>query len=620
MFKELRIILTLLLCLPLLASAQITGYWQQAVEYSIDVDFYDTQNARFKGKETIEYTNNSPDELNQVFFHLYFNAFQPGSMMDVRSRTILDPDKRVGERIVGLSPENQGYQKIKSLKLNGTDVSYTIDGTVLQAKLPQGIKPGSKAIFTVEFEAQVPEQVRRSGKNNAEGVALSMTQWYPKLAEYDNNGWHPTPYVGREFYGVFGKFKVSITIDKAYTLGGTGTVQNPDEVGHGYGTGTSTADKLIWKFAAENVHDFAWAADKAYEHVTRTCKDGLVLHFLYKKGEDYSATWTNLPEETEKLFGLMSKYFGKYPYANYSVIQGGDGGMEYPMATLITGNRPFNSLVGVTVHEAGHSWYQGVLATDESAYSWMDEGFTSYATAVVEKEMGFLEGNPHEGAFRGYYALRDKGYQEPLSTPADHFTTNFAYGVSSYSMGQIFLVQLRYIIGEEAFDKTMLKYFDVWKFKHPTPNDFIKIAEDQSGQILDWYLNYWIGQTKGIDYAIKGLTALGNTSKLTLKKEGGMPMPLEFDVILKSGETTRHYIPLNLQRGVKPTDKNTLTHSAWPWTHPVYELELNHKIADIESIILFPNDNVADVEKSNNLYPLIKKIILEKSLIFQDKK
>src|SRR5690606_7520530 len=148
---------------------------------------------------------------------------------------------------------------------------------------------------------QVPVQIRRSGRNSEEGVALSMTQWYPKLAEYDFEGWHANPYIGREFHGVWGNFDVTLKIDKNYVVGGTGYLQNPNEIGHGYETGTvkrPSGDKLSWHFVAPNVHDFTWAADPEYVHDTAQVPDGPLLHFFYKNNDSIKANWKALQPKT----------------------------------------------------------------------------------------------------------------------------------------------------------------------------------------------------------------------------------------------------------------------------------------------------------------------------------
>ncbi len=174
----------------------------------------DVQTNQFTGKQELKYTNNSPDTLNRVFYHLYFNAFQPGSMMDVRSRTIADPDRRVAARISKLKQEEMGYLHAKNLKMNGKAVQFTEVETILEVDLTEPILPNSSVTFEMEFEGQVPVQIRRSGRDNEEGVRYSMAQWYPKMANYDEQGWHANPYIGREFYGIWGDYDVKITLIK----------------------------------------------------------------------------------------------------------------------------------------------------------------------------------------------------------------------------------------------------------------------------------------------------------------------------------------------------------------------------------------------------------------------
>ena len=578
----------------------------------MEIDF-DVETHRFDGAQRLTYYNNSPDTLYQVFYHLYFNAFQPNSMMDIRSQTIRDADPRVGGRIGELDEEEMGYQRVTSLKMNGKKVKYDIVGTILEAQLPAPIMPNSSVVFEMDFKAQVPVQIRRSGRDNAEGIAYSMAQWYPKMSEYDYQGWHANPYVGREFYGIWGDFDVKITIDKGYTLGGTGYLQNPKEIGHGYAPAAevkqSSGRRLTWHFKAPNVHDFMWAADPDYTHDTLTREDGTVLHFFYQKNERTEETWAQLPRVMDKAFSYINTHYGQYPYEQYSFIQGGDGGMEYPMGTLITGERSFPSLVGVSVHELMHSWYQMALATNESLYPWMDEGFTSWASNNVMnflRREGLLPGeavdNPHLGSYTGYANFSQSGLEEPLTTHADHYVTNSAYGVASYVKGAVFLEQLKYIIGEEAFDQGMLRYYDTWKFKHPNANDFIRVMEKQSGLELDWYKEYWIHTTHQIDY---GVSAVENDEKgkavVTLEKVGTMPMPFEVEIELQDGKRKRYYIPIRLLRGHKPLGDAGLLRD-WPWTHPEYEFKLPVSAEEIQTVVIDPDRGMADVNLENNRY------------------
>jgi len=605
---------------PSVKSAYTAGYWQQEVDYTMNI-IVDAPAHQFTGEQRIVYTNNSPDVIDRVFYHLYFNAFQPGSMMDVRSRTIEDPDNRVRDRIFNLSEDEIGYHRVQGLRQDGQELRFNVEGTILVAPLARPLLPGEQTILEMDFESQVPLQIRRSGWNNAEGVEFSMSQWYPKLAEYDYRGWHPNPYIGREFHGVFGRFDVKITIDKTYVLGGTGILQNPNEVGHGYedeGVQVShDTNELTWHFVAEDVLDFFWGADPDFTHVKAQVPNGPMLHFLYQEpvvavnktdaeNETYLENWQQLPEFTVRAFEYANTHFGKYPYPQFTTIQGGDGGMEYPMGTLITGARNLRSLVGVTVHELYHSWYQNVLATNEALYAWMDEGFTSFASSETMQYLFESTGNPHTGSMRGYQRLVDSGKEEPMATHADHYHTNFAYGRAAYSKGAVYLNQLRYIIGEEAFRSGMLRYHDEWKLKHPTDLDFIRLMEKESGMILDWFHEYFVHTTKTIDYGIASVEAsesLAGTTQIELERIGLMPMPLDIQVEYTDGSKEEFYIPMRIMRGEKPTEndlKRTLLED-WPWVEPSYSFTIAMPIETIRSVSIDPTERLADVNTTNNV-------------------
>lgn len=602
----------LIVFLPLIGLAQTNpNYWQQHVHYQMDIDF-DSDKHQFTGVQKLSYTNNSPDTLKQVFYHLQFNAFQPGSMMDERSRDIADPDKRIGTRVSKLNNKEIGYHKINSLMQNGQAVSYEVHQTLLKVLLAEPILPGGKAEFEMKFNSQVPVQIRRSGRDNADGIDYTMTQWYPKMAEYDEHGWHADPYIAREFHGVFGTFDVNINIDYQYKLGGTGVhlteeanwvVQSEGEDGlKTYKLQKSKKGKRTWSFHAENVHDFAWAADKEYIRTSYPGPDGLELNFFYL--EELDSNWSRLPKYTAQFFKLMNKQFGKYDYPQFSVIQGGDGGMEYPMCTMLKGTGKINGLIGVMVHESAHNWYYGMLASNETQYPWMDEGFTSFAEEEILNQMRRdpLD-NPHKGAFRGHAYLFLKGNPEPLSTPGDYFTTNQTYGISSYSRGELFLSQLRYIVGKESFDKGMIAYYNRWKFKHPDPWDFIKVMEDASGLQLDWYLNFWMNTTKGIDYGIAEVKSHSRGGTLlTLEKVGEMPMPLRITITTKDGFELKYYIPLASMMGA-PNEGDQLVLQPWPWTNPKYEVPLEVPFKQVQSIAIDPQEEMADLTKGNNSYP-----------------
>jgi len=572
------------------------GYWQQKVDYEMDIVF-DHEKHQFSGEQNLVYTNNSPDTLNRIFFHLYFNAFQPGSSMDVRSRTVSDPDPRIKDRIQHLTDSEIGYHKIQSISQEGKPVSYTINGTVMSVELSTPILPNETSSFHLEFESQVPVQIRRSGRNNSEGLDYTMTQWYPKLAEYDVDGWHTDPYVCREFHGVFGTFNVNITIDSKYVIGGTGVLQNPELT-------QSKSEFKIWQFKAENVHDFAWAADPDFVRSSAFTSNGTELNFYHLNDTAINDNWHRLEEQTVKLFEIMNERFGEYPYPQFSVIQAGDGGMEYPMCTMISGTGSFGGLVSVTVHEAIHNWYYGVLATNELKYPWMDEGFTTFAQNIVLDLLGKRNSaNPHKRSYESYIKHVTNKTEEPLTTHADHYEINASYGVASYSKGCVFLSQLEYILGKDVFYKGMKSYFNEWKFKHPTPTDFKRVMEKTSGLELDWYFEGWIGTTKQIDYSIASVFTEGENTQIVIEKKGGLHLPIEITLQLEEAQET-YYIPIERMRGAKK-DSTLIHKTAWPWAFPSYSLIVERKLSEIKRIEIDQQQRTADVDLTNNVSPMV---------------
>ena len=594
----------LLLSLSTALSAQ-PDRWQQRVAYDMDIDM-DAQANQFTGTQVLKYYNNSPDTLDKVFYHLYFNAFQPGSQMDIRNLNLPDADKRVADRISNLQPEETGYLRVNDLTSDGGTLTYETVGTILEVSLDDPILPGDSTTFTMAFDGQVPLQIRRSGRDNAEGVRLSMAQWYPKLAEYDYQGWHANPYIGREFYGVWGDYDVSITIDENYVIGHTGYERaEPTTAGDG---------KVTHHYVAPMVHDFVWAADPEYRRIELDRPDGLTLNFYFQPGDATTENWEALPDIMSAAFDYINAHYGQYPYEQYSFIQGGDGGMEYPMATLITGERNMNSLVGVSVHELMHTWYQMLMGTNESLYSWMDEGFTSWASSEVMNHLrteGLIQGevseNPHARTYASLRGFRQTGLQEALTTHADHFTTNAAYGVAAYTNGSVFLEQLRYIIGEEAFDCTLHRYYHDWHFKHPNPNDFIRVAEKCSGLELDWYREYWVNGTEYADYAVVDVEDLDSTgtTRIDLKRVGRMPMPLEVTVTLADSTERYYYIAPEILRGEKPQPEYATEWTVlpdWGWANPDYNFEIDINKKDISRVEINARQRMFEDDMDNNFW------------------
>ena len=615
--------------------------WQQRIDYKI-IAALDVNANIIKGSEDLVYTNNSPDTLRKVYFHMYWNAFAPNSAMDIRSRelgknylsvrrgapitsastmtgqdNVQDWDRRVKDRIQNLTPNEIGYQRISQILMNGKVQKLIEHETILEVQLTNPIAPKTSAKLSLQFEAQVPVQIRRSGRENTEGVRFSMSQWYPKMVEYDYQGWNTNPYIAREFYGVWGNYDVTIQLDKNYTVAATGVLQNSAAL-------ANAAGWKAWNFKGNNIHDFVWAADDHFKHLSKEVRKGLTLHVYYKeKTAVEDSAWANVLWAAEKGLPYIEKKFGVYPYPHYSFIQGGDGGMEYAMATLLKGPG-----IGTVFHEWMHNWYQHVLGSNESLYPWLDEGFASFAEDDIsfwyeqniatqspfiseaakkqllannEKAKTYLPYIQY-GNYGGYLALAKSNIEEPMSTHSDHYNTNFAYSSAAYSKGATLLGFLGYIIGDSLRDATLIKYYNIWKFKHPNANDFFRVAEKTSGIQLQWLKEYWVNSTKTIDYGLNDIQAQNNTAIISLQRNGKMPAPIEVLITYKDGSTEMHYIPLDLMLTPKlaETTQNRIVHPEWKWVQPTYTFETTKPITALKTIEIDPSFRMPDINRNNN--------------------
>lgn len=577
--------------------------WQQNANYKIYIDV-DVKKNTFKGSQEVLYTNNSPDTLNKVFFHLYFNAFRPESDMAERLNNGDDNNRRFDVNIKDLEPHEYGQLKVNNLKQDGLNIDSFVSDTILEVTLTNPILPGESSLFTMNFNGQIPITIRRAGRDSPMGVKYSMAQWYPKISEYDYEGWNTAPYTGREFHGVWGDFDVTIKIDKDFIVAASGYIQETDP--NNNKLGYLSGKKRVWNFKAPKVHDFTWAADSEYIHDIYPGPNGVKLNFYYKNDPKIIANWKTLQPVTAELMDFFNNYIGEYPYEQYSVVQGGDGGMEYSMLTLLNYGEELIPLISVTSHELAHAWFQGVLATNEMNHAWMDEGSASYFGELAESHVFNIDFHPifTERPYQDYISLATSGQEMPLATNANRFKFNRAYEDAAYDKGFVFLSQLNYIIGEKAFEKTIKNYFDKYKFTHPLPNDLRRVAEQSSGILLNWYLTDWTQTTNQIDYAIKNVESRKKKSVITLERIGLMPMPLEILVRYKDGNEEFYYIPISLMRGEKSKPEYAdkwIQLEDWSWAYKKYEFEIKSKMESIKSIDINPTGLLADVDTSNNI-------------------
>ena len=574
------------------------GYWQQDVDYTINARL-DDQTDIVDGHLILTYTNNSPDELPFVYFHLYQEAFQPGSYLDQLNEANDNRPAYGQYEQQGLGTEIGG---ISIIAINGyktkKEVSMQQENTILRVDLPEAIRPGGSMTFSIDFQTYFDKGgVRRRmkmftdwGTKQYDGV-----HWYPRICVYDRKfGWTTDQHLGKEFYGDFGHFDVRLDMPDQYIVGATGTLINPEEAmpeglrkkldiknfaDKPWGSEPSiiipvTGGRKVWHFEAVNVHDFAWTADPTYRIGEAVAiVDGRFVLCQALAQEQHASGWQNAADYTTQIIETFSRDFGSYIWPKIIVADARDG-MEYPMLTLDGGFDPYYR--DLLIHEVGHMWFFGMLGNNETYRAMMDEGFTQFITAWGYKaidgnvKIGYPETKKWKAKFReaedvmlteNYYGyLRDAVRQNdpPLNTHSDHFGSALGHGGGYghvYYKTAVMLNNLQYVLGDELFLEAMQHYVQQWKTAHPYPEDFRNSIIQYTGADLNWFFDQWMETNKNIDYAItdvkpgkvsaaameEGITL--RPYSVTFERKGSMQMPLDFIAISKTGDTMRYYIP-----------------------------------------------------------------------------
>ncbi len=607
-----------------------SDYWQQDVHYRIAANV-DEQTDIISSKMELSYWNNSPDTLREVFFHLYQNAFQPGSYAELNDRAHGTKHK------FGRYEKDGKGTEVLSLSMNGKEVKQTLDNTILRIIPNEPILPNSKTEFKFEFKTYFDQgsMGRRMKKfDSGEFTHFDGVHWYPRISVYDPKfGWDTDQHLGSEFYGNFGAFDVALTFASNYIVEATGFLQNRDVVlpadlrqkldlknfaDKPQGEPASivipydSTQHKTWIFHAENVHDFAFTADPNYR-IGEAQWNGIQCIALAQ--ESNASGWQNAAEYTAKTIKVFSEGIGMYNYPKMIVADAQDG-MEYPMLTLDGGSDP--DYRGLLVHEIGHNWFFGQVGNNETYRAALDEGFTQYLTAYgmrkIDGDTVISEPSANwyrkkfeqdglvmdDEIYNGFMRSATRYSDPQLNTHSDQFENNYYHGYGHvYYKTAAMLYNLEYVLGDTLFANALKNYFEEWKFRHPYLEDFRNSVIRYTKVDLNWFFDQWLETDKRIDYALKNVRRTGEqTYRVKFRRKGQMQMPLDFTVVDKNDSLHHFYIPNTW------FEKETSATILPKWTgfgdlNRTYEASVTIP-EGIKRVIIDPTTRLADVNMLDN--------------------
>jgi hypothetical protein len=573
------------------------AYWQQRVDYRIAATL-DTARGEIRGRETVHYTNNSPDALGYVWMHLEQNICGPGSITEKLDQP---PIVFLGSTFDFTCKGFRGGVTLERVSVSGRTIRPDVFGTTMRIDLPRPLATGRAVDIDIVWRFLVPPY--GAGRMGRDGPLYEIAQWYPRLAVYDDlRGWNHEPYIGAgEFYLEYGSFDVSLTVPPNYVVLATGTLQNPAAVltptqqrrlamarSSTQPVAVITADEagtarsrpagpgqLTWHFAADSVRDFAFAAGPELRWDASGYEGILIQTFYRPKARQW--------EEANRMGREAIKYFSeqwyRYPYPQASTVEGPIQGMEYPMLTFVPNSPTREDLQWVLSHEFGHEWFPMVVGSNERLYPWMDEGFNTFIDLTGAAR--YFAGTPYGDSIEVHplHLYRDHavaGSEQPLMIRPvegkDLFWT-------AYQKPALMLQILRHeVLGKERFDPAFRAYIRAWAYKHPSPADFFRIMRDASGMDLDWFWRDWIYTTARLDQAVDSL----GTEKIFLSNRGTMTLPLEMDLTYQDGSTERVKLPVEMW--------NLGPRFAYPLKSG----------KTVTRVVLDPRQALPDVERGNN--------------------
>ena len=539
-------------------------YWQQSVEYAIQATI-DTATHTLSGTERVRYTNHSPHILEFLWLNLDGGLCGEAS---IGSR-LNQPPLLFGDAVFDFSCTGGSDIRIARVESGGTALQRHEYGTTMRVDLPAALAPGATLELDIEWEWVHPEY--GYGRTGRDGTLYQVAQWYPRMAVYDDlNGWNIDPFLGAgEFYQEWGSFDVQLTVPAGYVVTATGTLQNPVETLTAdqrsrldrarsssspvavitadearAGTGRAIDGMKTWHFAADSVHDFAFAMAPNFRWDASDL-DGILIQTFYRPE---ATPWEEANLMSRSSIGHFSRRLAQYPWPHATTVEGPNEGMEYPMLTFVPSYESREDLFWVLTHEFGHEWYPMLVASNERLHPWMDEGFNTFI------DIGSVEEYFADEPYADYIST------QPLELHADHATEGTEQPMALRPVEQhdlywaayfkpalmLYLLQNE-VLGLERFDRAFSEYTRAWSFRHPSPADFFRFMEDASGMDLDWFWREWVYETARLDQAVTGVeSGEDGASEVTLGSLGSMVMPVEFRVTYADGESEIVRLPVEM--------------------------------------------------------------------------
>jgi hypothetical protein len=591
-------------------------YWQNSADYDIRARI-SPRDSLLDASERIVYHNHSPDTLSVVVFHLYQNLMSPWAQREspaspdatthgmvierlvAQGEPVAVPDGMTGRPARGGGPRRHGA---------------VIQSTIMYVPLPQPLTPGDSAVFQVAWHFTIPgENAPRMGMQDP--TTAQIAQWYPQIAVYDDvHGWDMQQYSGTgEFYLDYGHFRYSVTMPAGFIVGGTGTLENPEDVltarerqaleraaksdavvhvltAAEFGAGTATlgapGEALTWRFDADSVRDVAFSFGDHYQwDATRALVDPAhgrysAVNVFYRQGAplfDQVAAMARSALETH------SRLMVPYPYPQLTETEGGSGGMEYPMTVFVEAYRGLYREDEVSAHEIGHEWFPMLVGSNETRYGWQDEGLNTFDTFFATDAFlpDSMKGEGLRESQHGYIEHATHSDEDlSMMSPANAFgVIDSGYGVEAYDKPSATLWALRSILGDQTFRKAYRAYIRRWSYRHPTPYDFFGTFDDVTGRDLGWFWGPWFFGRGRLDQAVSGVEQAGGRVKVTVEDRGQLYAPVDVTATLSDGKQVRWREPASVWFGGA---SSVTTSHAVEGTVTGVELDAAHDFPDVD--------------------------------------